>query len=266
MASRNLSRLIAAFAAALLIMGVFVAAMYAGHPNPARVVVSSRYVTASAVRYGVRLTMRMPNRPYPRNAVLNVPVRVRNMSNHLISAEGTSCTQTNPFVDSLGPHGTVLYPSSIRWFSLLPPCGATTEDTFMPPGYDAVYHVIVVAMGPLLRASMWLRPSDHTTQVTAAYPPLRLRLVPGTAPRVKILHRRQGLAARIIVPGHGPPALEYVTLAHCYPGSAPYDYLGHFWTATTSPVIRADCPHPASWRLLVGAIGGAAAFVSVGRS
>jgi len=210
---------------------------------------------------GVRLTLSVANRLYPRDALIDASVRVQNGANREVSARGTSCTQTNPYVDDLSASGHVLYPNGIGWIHLLPNCGATTEDTFMPPGYDAVYHVVTIAQRPVLRASMWIRPTNTDVQVIAAAPPLTIRLGPANPPAVHVIQIRGGVGIRLDPDGRPKGVIHYVSLAHCYRGSDTFDYLGVFWSSMESQTIPANCANPSSWRVIAGWFGRSAAFV-----
>lgn len=224
---------------------------------------SSGPITARRVSHGLRLTLMLPKRSYPRNALIGATVKVQNVSHHMISAPGTSCTQTEPFVEDIGPHGRILYPDGVSWLNLIPPCGAATEDTFMGPGFKrSLGPVYVIARSSTLRAVMDIRESgvSQTSNTPAFSPLIRLHLGPYSAPKIAL--RAQARVAAHLDPGFSttaPPV--FLSLGHCYPGSAPYDYLGTYWGPASGRTIMPECNHPSSWRAIAGWPGHSVAFI-----
>jgi hypothetical protein len=191
---------------------------------------------------------------------------VKNVSRHMISAPGTSCTQTEPWVEDTGWHGRDLYPAGVKWLNLIPPCGATTEDTFLAPGAHLLRGPIyVIASGPVLRAVMDIRENGSAQSYAPAMSPrLRLRLRRANPPRVRIRIQPHVLA-RVKPRYRSWRSPVFLSLEQCYPGTAPYDYLGVYWTPVSANVVRPECDHPLSWHAIVGWPGHSVAFIQYKR-
>lgn len=93
-------------------------------------------VSVTGVSHGLRITLTVDRHSYPRRVLISATVRVQNVSGHLITAKGTSCSQMNPSVVSMGAHGRILFPNGVKWLNLIPCSGPTTEDSYMGPGFE----------------------------------------------------------------------------------------------------------------------------------
>jgi len=205
-------------------------------------------VSVSGLSDGLRITLTIDRHSYPGRALINARVRIHNVSGRLITAPGTSCSEMNPWVESIGPHGEVVYPDGVKWLNLIPCNGSTTEDTYMGPGYNRTYTGrYVIAGSSTLRAVMEVREPNSL----ATSPPLSIHLTAYYPPMARI-RTRPTVSAWIRPRFRVHSELTYLSVDHCYRGTAPYDYLGVYWAVPGIRVIRPECPHPLSWRVIAG--------------
>jgi len=215
-------------------------------------------VSVSGVADGMRITLILPRTVYPADPLIRAEIKYHNVSRHLITAAGTSCTQNNPLVQDLSPSGTVLFPDGVRWIQFIPDCGATTEDLFLNSGNTLTSFVYAVAPDPAVRAVMTFRHNGGTA--TVASPIVHLHFTRYLPPRVTI--RSTPVVSATLAPrGRVHGQLLYVSADHCYPGSAPYDYLGAYWSNIYGRTIKPQCDHPSSWQMIAGWVGGSVANI-----
>jgi len=216
-------------------------------------------VSASGSSGGVRITLSLPRSRYPADALIRARLEIRNLTHRTITAPGTSCTQNNPYAEDVSLSGLVTYPNGVRWITLIPTCGATTEDLYLGPGISIKSSVYVLARDPLLRGVMIFRNGRGGTG-KALTAPIKLQLGSARPPRVRFSHA-SGLAATLTPQSRPHGSLVYLSIEHCYPGSAPYDYLGVFWTVAAGRTIRPECARPSSWRAIAGWVGSSVATI-----
>jgi hypothetical protein len=112
--------------------------------------------------------------------------------------------------------------------------------------------VYVVARALSLRAVMTSRHGSGRAKVES--PVVTLHLTRPRPPRA-ILRTTPVVSARLDPRFRAYGSLLYLSADHCYPGNAPYDYLGAYWSTAPAHLITAQCNQPTSWRVIAGWIG-----------
>jgi hypothetical protein len=92
-------------------------------PTPVRARLGLVY-HADVRSHGVRLSLTLPQRTYPQDALVRVIVRLENISRRIVQVGGVGaavCDRRSPGIRVTGADNQVLYPPAIAW--MLPSCG-----------------------------------------------------------------------------------------------------------------------------------------------
>lgn len=224
-------------------------------------------VQVSAERYGVVLSLIVPRRTYPRNALVPVTEQIVNrLGQRRFLLPGTSFGQRGVEITGIqvvDSHGRVLYPPQ-----LLPgPYPIASGGGPLPPGKVQTKRVYVVLWSPYVRAVEEVQgPGRCCPMVVLRTPVTRLRLVPAQAPRIT-LHRRPPVYVDIHPPPHARGPLLWFNQALC-----PVDSLGdtrqvnYVWVVARSLRLRPGCPNPTIWRAMFGWVGRPVARINYTRA
>lgn len=204
----------------------------------------SRPLIVEVMRHGVRLTLTLPHRTYPRNALVRTTMTVSNESSRSLSlVPSTSCPWLDVSTEVMTAHGQMVYPPSVP---LLEPClptlggGGGRNVNALPhlaPGSSHTWHFLVILRGRFVRGSFY---SLHT-------PPISVHFVRGQLP---IVARCVSTACVRLSPRpawlhHGPVYVSSVT--DC---GARKPYLA--WHRARSRSLHPACSFPNRWHFAAG--------------
>lgn len=216
--------------------------------------VRSTVTTLQGVRVSLWLTDN--KRVYPRDALVPVTVRLRNVS-RFPKVWTFACGRENPRVQVLNSQGTVRYPPGLALLSP-PQCPAAGAQPFLAPGRTFQRQFLVVMRGHLLRAIWNFQTASSSpganepTQVTTGQ--VAVNLVHGPRP-VATLHRNPKVYAVVQAPPGSSGLLRVVDVARCPNGSsgaANTIQNVSIWRPVAGRVIRPPCANPFEWHALAG--------------
>jgi hypothetical protein len=207
-------------------------------------------VQASALAHGIRVTMSVPGRTFPLNALIRVGVRVKNLTHRAIVVDRLtrSCRADgpSPSVQVLDAHGQVLFPPA------LPdpppddlPCAPTgPSPPELAPGDSFVSHFFVILRGDRIRA---LTSSDEFGAVITRTPLVRLHLVAGQVPRVRLDTQSPFLHATVRPPGPPPAGTLYYTDWYTCPEPDGTEVAGQVFKGVVQPPVQNGTPVPTGY-------------------
>jgi hypothetical protein len=213
---------------------------------------ASRTVTATA--HGVTLSLTVPARVYPRNALVRVTATARNVSNHplgisTLDAQHPINGTTVPQVQVLDFHGHPVYPPALQYCCAIP--GSPFFPIPLQPGQTRRLHAYVVLRAGRLRAAVdsTSTPQDPVARYRLTTPSLTVSLRKPDPPRVTLQEYRENpprpLAATF-TPRRSPHgSLLYMEWMDClyFSGSAQLQRTGVvLWTRTSNDwaTVRPD--------------------------
>lgn len=213
---------------------------------------------------GLRLSLTVTRARVPRDALVWVTVRARNISDRVVNLF-QSRRDLDPaiMVQVLDPRGRVVYPPPVAGVIGLP--GQEPTLVHLQPGATLRQRHLVVTRFARLRPVARLEVlSGRGVEVRGAT--LRLRLVAGHPPRVAIQHAGGGVSARIFPAGRVTGPLRYFYSATCqYGSSQPVLRSSESWTTVRGNRVWPGCPHAVEWRAVAGWIGAPVARIQLGR-
>ena len=213
--------------------------------------------SVSTLAHGVKLTLTVPNRLYPRNALVRVTLTVKNVAGH-----------TKYIRSGLeSPSAYVLDDSGSEVYDPLEPLGDKTLITPMGPGLGSFplragrvwqAHRYLVLRGDRIVYWMRLGRVGHGNAVTVQGRPALLRLTEEAAPRVSITSSPM-LEATIIPPWAVSGPMLYNQQWSCQTGDSTY-LSGSGWVAAKGSTVsgseaRANCSAKLQWRAIAGWLG-----------
>lgn len=221
-------------------------------------------VGTQIVADGVRLTLSLPQRIYPHNALVRAKIIVRNVSRRevYVAEQGSADNgfQT-PQVEVVGPDGNVVYPPALS-MQFLPRPGQIGSTSALSPKQTVVWHEYVILRAMRIRTWLDVQTSSapDAPQQRVMTPPLMLHLISGTAPGVTLRVTGSRVEAVIHPVGrvHGP--LVYLDSGRCmYPGLGtqyPEHFtwipaLRHRFTLQSEPALG-PCPDVLAWQAIAG--------------
>ncbi|MGH2444044.1 MAG: hypothetical protein ACRDFX_12890 [Chloroflexota bacterium] len=214
---------------------------------------------STTTAHGVRMTVVIPPRTYPRGALIAVDVWIHNQSSHGLTY-APDCSGQDPRVNVLSPNGSVRYPPGLA--PLAPPrCPIAGKAALLKPHASLYSRAFVVLRGRLVRARWeYSIVGSSSTRAQIDSPRLSLVLTARQLPIVRV-HSSPARVDVLPRPGIRGP-LRYVSVAKCSDGNgATYSYSGDYWQAVKGTTITAPCPSPIAWHVLAGYVGGTAALI-----
>jgi hypothetical protein len=208
---------------------------------------STRISVSTVSADGLRLTLMLPQRMYPRNALVRATVRIQNVGQQTVFTRiGDGCTSTNPFVEVFDWQGRVMDQGPSVTFGN-PGCKHVLGQPFRPRQV-VVRHVFAVLRGRYLRAVLSIGKSLHSRDVGAK---LAVRLIAGAAPGVTIGQTAEPfITVRRPAGANGP--LYYSGSALCGTATDPQaTQVDLLWSPVSSP-LHSGCLQTREWHGLVG--------------
>lgn len=228
------------------------AALFALLLPSAGVAESTRGITVSTMTHGVKLTMRLPRRTYPRNALVRVTVSLSNVSNHTVRiADG--CSLSNGLTaDVRNGHGNVVFPRAMDFFPYHCPGSALGQYGIpLRPGTTIARRPLVVLFASWIRPLVILTDGTHGgTEWTGP----TVRVTHYHAPPLRVTAQAQSYRtfADIRAPSPVSGPLYYIQSAFCrITGSIQVDSEQN-WIATYGTRVEPTCSGVTSWHVVAG--------------
>jgi hypothetical protein len=143
-------------------------------------------LTVSKTVDGATLTLTIPRRSYPRDALVRVKVVLRNVSHRPMmvgTTAATECAQPGPGVEVLDAAGSGLYPPTVPW--VMASCGPVPRPIRLLPGHTLHHAILTILRGPLVRGVATLFPGYAVEEVVT--PSLQVTLTNGPAPTLTLI-------------------------------------------------------------------------------
>lgn len=209
-----------------------------------------------AVAHGVTVSLLVPRTRYPRDALIQATVTVRNDSGSTIMVP-TSCDNNNPGIEVLrhdvvggARFATRVYPPALpQW--LMPPCSPVfrrlaSGESFQNGGF-------VVLVGGYVRGFAVIAAGSE--EIRIATPQLHVHLSPSRPPRVT-MHTTAPVHATIHRPQGAAGPLLYVQYSACPLGSGSQQLTGQpdwrIWATAPTDTLTPGCARPTQWDVLAG--------------
>jgi hypothetical protein len=211
-------------------------------------------IRVSATLHGIRLTLVVPGRTFPRNALIWVDVRLTNLTRTNVpipqlSDTGWPCSPNT--VEVFDDHNIVLYPPAVRVkrgepLPLNPPCPAPDPSSKqLHPGESASGSDLVILRAPSIHATV----QEGHDRITT--PTVRFNLKRSRSLHVSLVRNSGGI--RATVPSvNGTRRQVFVnSLWQCNQGGLIRVSSGG-WSEQAGSAIHAGCAAPAIWYATVG--------------
>lgn len=221
-----------------LLVSTTAASGMASHSSPAIPRMTLRGTTQVAiVTRDVMLTLAVPRKRYPRDALVRVRASLKDVSKHVLWVEQpggpvAEDVAVAPRVEVVGSHAAILYPPPPLPLLLEASGPGLIPGRFtLGPGQIRETEPYVILRGSHLRATVVLLPNarDYTPRTLVATPTLALRLSPRMPPTVSLHVRASSVEADVRPGRHVRGPLLYVYTAKCAAtDGSPYRFMAVF--------------------------------------
>jgi hypothetical protein len=232
-------------------------------------------ITVSTTAHGIRLTLEVPRRSYPRNALIRVGLRLTNLSHrdmpfpHLHDTEGI-CSDS--VMEVFNDQGVILYPPAIQ----TKPGEPTKPEPGCPvpeiggrqlqPGQTATGSDLEILRARNLHATVYLswrirarnRPATFylSRPIRVRTPTVQVVLTPSRPLRISLSRLSGHVSASV----QSEPSLRQTLYANavsnCDVGrSITYGPSSGGWGKQSRHTLYPDCPNPSFWYAVVGYLG-----------
>jgi hypothetical protein len=217
-------------------------------------------ITASTTAHGVKLTLVVPRRTYPRNALVKFSVTVQNVSHYVVlTSLGSLCGLTsNPSIEVSNGKGqpTPQLPSSTFAGST---CGAIIGRPLLPQRSERL-HVVGVMSGAYIRAVLHI---GRYLAKAFGTPRVQIRLTAST-PLIAAIHQSNiGPYATVRRPARAKGPLYFVESAMCGSSTHPRGReVSLVWSPIVFNRVYSGCAGPQNWHGLAGYLNYPVATIS----
>jgi len=269
MLNRPFAATVSSIAGALLIAAPTDRTVQAVAPSAIRVQVTTR---------GVTLALTLPQRSYPRNALVRVRVTVHNGSERSLVVESGQCQPgaRSSSVLVVGAGSTALFPPTLGGPFVNGLTCAAGPPPLLKPAEDLAQTYYAVLRGPQVRARTVIdfatsdRASVPEPSVVLTTPAATVRLLARPSPQL-VLRRASSVYADVHLPiGAANKPILYSDWYRCQSGGKttiggqgfevtppsdpilPATFLSHAvdWSALRGMRIRPGCSHPLEWHVI----------------
>jgi hypothetical protein len=207
-------------------------------------------VSTTITSHGLQVTLVLPRRSYPRNALVKTTVTMRNVSTHAVLTRlGPLCgPETNPSVEVSDPKGH-LTPQLPATTYDNPGCKPATGEPLLP-GQTYHQHLVAVLGGSYVRAAVrWGKWLHHDV----ATPRIRVHLTTETPLTVTIHSSPIGPYATIQRPSGAKGFLYVAGSAQCGSPTDPgQTILNLVWSPVSTNRAYSGCWGTQDWHALAG--------------
>lgn len=214
----------------------------AGGASPSR-------VSVSAISSGLRITLTVGQRSYPRDALIVARVEVQNVSGKAVVLEATCIKGGQPYAPAIitviGSNGSELFPPALsgEQSESCPPYAPRT----LPSGQRLVHRQVVILRAPTVVAVVMLAQQGGSMRPVSAR--LVLALTANDAPRLVV---RTTPALSATVPGGEQPPWRYKQWVSCSANGRLLSYADSGWRQTSGGKFVPLCINTLEWQLVVG--------------
>lgn len=211
---------------------------------------------AVVVKQGVRVTVSLPQRSYPRNALVRVWIGARNVSNHTIYVPESCAGPSNPHITVLTGTGHIVFPPLIPTPAPSGPvvmgCMAA-KPIPLKPGHSLHWRQDAVLRGTQIMAHIGLgnaRSYGHSSRWITGR--LRVQLTPPDAPTITIHSAPSTTIDVTSTSGSGPFVVNDWWFC---PGDDRLNGPNERTTTIAGSTISVPCSRPTEWHGVVAQIG-----------
>jgi hypothetical protein len=216
-------------------------------------------ITVWATGGGMRLSLTVPRRSYPRNALAGVTIRVQNVSTHVVTylSPGDGLPGVSaPQVQALDRLGRVVFPPVQNEAPAIP--GPASFWVLLHPGGSRTFHDLVIVRGARLRATLQFTPRAQPFD-GVQYPlnalatrAITVGLTRADPPSVTVRATPSGPVADVALPPGASRSLWWVSYADCTTEvTSPKSEYTFGWQPT-GPHLAPDCFPLQTWYATVG--------------
>jgi hypothetical protein len=224
-------------------------------PWPGRAAAPNLTVTATV--HGLQLTLSMPNRSYPRYALVQVQGTVKNVSGHTLWFRGVGNTfpgLSNPEPEVLNRAGKVVYPPAFKYLYPLP--GPSPVPYPINPGQSGGQNYYVILRDARIRLTIQYT-STNPRQVIGPFrtvhtQALYLRLTPARRPAITVQFPPGHASAVVQRPVGARGPLIRVNYSDCPDTTDNWTFIGWKPGGTS---FKPDCESPREWHVIAGWVG-----------
>jgi len=232
---------------ALLLLLLFVTVL----PTPSSAAHPASGYRVSTVSQGIKLTLIVPHKTYPRNALARVTVTARNVTRRPVRITSLDCGTGNPYVDLSDGHENITQLPTFTRF-LAPPCPVPAPTSFrsLGAGHSLQWRPYVIMTGRVIEATITLGKPPGSRQVST--PAIVLRLTDGKTLEVR-LHRSGGWVFADIQPvGPIQGPLRYIESVRC-PVNDGYQVVTEYtWRVADGERVTPGCGPVSEWHVIAG--------------
>jgi hypothetical protein len=213
-------------------------------------------IGVSATAGGLRLTLTVPRRSYPRNALARVTVRVENVSHHDVTFMTPGIAPpgvTAPQVQVLDRTGHALFPPALSDYPPLP--GPAPSIVILHPGETQHMRLFIIVRGARIRATIPFTPRAQPFP-SVQYPlnalttrPITVRLTSAPSPTVTEHQTSAGPVFDVTRPPGAMGTLWWVSYTDC--GDVTNMSYTFGWVPT-GPRLGGGCRPVQSWHATLG--------------
>jgi hypothetical protein len=209
---------------------------------------TSSSITVSTTSHGIRLTLEVPRRSYLQDALIDVTVKLENISRET-KALMVSCSQPNPEVRVMTVSGAELYPPAVSSDVPALGCGMSFPAQVLS-GASLVFHPHIILRSFNVQAAVQL--ADRWTPGTGTGPvtevdtkPISLALATGQPPTFTVT-TFPNVSVDVHPIAHTKGRLFFQYSSQCFRSDGTGDAnLSRFWSAirgTRIPLFDSPCP------------------------
>jgi hypothetical protein len=206
--------------------------------------------TLTTTQQGLRVSLHLPTRTYPRDSLQQFTMHVRNISNSTVRTSlGGVCFEPNPsvVVVNRSGHVTPQFPPLARAL----PCGVASGRP-LRPGESWTGHVLAIVNGVSIHGKLRV---GHRLERVMKTSGASVRLLGGGATTARIHHGRLG--PFVVVPrppeAHGP--LYVLGSTYCLDDPARSVRTTMPWTAISGNRVNSPCSGGQEWYMYAGYVG-----------
>jgi hypothetical protein len=208
----------------------------------------------STVSQGIKLTLEVPHKTYPRNALIRVTITARNVTWRpvRITRVNTLCGDNNPYIDVSDGQG---HPSQLPTFTrfLATTCPIPVSYRSLGVGRSLRWHRYGILTDSVVEATIILGKPPGSREVST--PAIAVRLTEGQAPQVMLHTDRGSVFADIQPVGPVQSPLRYIESVNC-PFIGPvagYRVVTEYtWRIEVGNRVTAGCDPVSEWHVIAG--------------
>jgi len=215
----------------------------------AHVAAATPGTTVSTTAHGIRLTLVVPSRIFPRNALARFTVRIHNVSHHtVLTLLGPQCLDNSPSIEVLDDRGNVT--SQFPPKADMPPCPIPHGEP-LRRGQSVTQQVLAIVNGTSVRAVL---PVGRRRLVQQVVTPQVAVGVTESVPQTVAIHQSNGNPFAVVArpaTAHGPLYVKDSTYCGAATGFASLS-ANLIWHHVKGDRVYSGCAGPQHWHGFAG--------------